>query len=231
MLGGMSSLDSNPAGFQLDGVPSVFARVVVDDSGSRVFDYSVPKGVVVQVGARVRVPVRTRNVLGTVLELSNSTEVSGVRPIASVMSGEPALNPALLKLAAWMADYYCCPLEAAIRSVLPQVIRKSEMTHQERQVVRLIQLPSEEVRLALQSRAPLQAAALAALEQAGTPLPVTELTKLSDATHAVVRALERKGWVAVETIIDEHIVRELIPALKAAGAEGVTEYPLNKVVY
>ncbi len=151
-----------------------------------------------QVGARVRVPVRTRNVLGTVLELSNSTEVSGVRPIASVMSGEPALNPALLKLAAWMADYYCCPLEAAIRSVLPQVIRKSEMTHQERQVVRLIQVPSEEGRLALQSRAPLQAAALAALEQAGTPLPVTELTKLSDATHAVVRALERKGWVAVE---------------------------------
>src|SRR5436305_4258937 len=39
------------------------------------------------------------------------------------------------------------------------------------------------------------------------------------------------GWVAVEIIIDEHIVRELIPQLKAAGAEGIIEYPLNKVVY
>ena len=34
--------------------------------------------------------------------------------------------------------------------------------------------------------------------------------------------------MAVETIIDEHIVRELIPRLKAAGAEGIIEYPLNK---
>jgi len=37
--------------------------------------------------------------------------------------------------------------------------------------------------------------------------------------------------VAVETIIDERTVREIIPALKAAGAEGIIEYPLNKVIY
>jgi ATP phosphoribosyltransferase len=43
--------------------------------------------------------------------------------------------------------------------------------------------------------------------------------------------LSQPGWVAVETIIDEHIVREIIPQLKAAGAEGIIEYPLNKVVY
>ena len=38
-------------------------------------------------------------------------------------------------------------------------------------------------------------------------------------------------WVAVETIIDESVVREIIPQLKALGAEGIIEYPLNKVVY
>lgn len=38
-------------------------------------------------------------------------------------------------------------------------------------------------------------------------------------------------WLAVETIIDETIVREIIPQLKAIGAEGIIEYPLNKVVY
>jgi ATP phosphoribosyltransferase len=49
--------------------------------------------------------------------------------------------------------------------------------------------------------------------------------------NPTISALSQPGWVAVETIIDEHIVRELIPRLKAAGAEGIIEYPLNKVVY
>lgn len=49
--------------------------------------------------------------------------------------------------------------------------------------------------------------------------------------NPTVANLSQTGWVAVETIIDEHVVRELIPRLKAAGAEGIIEYPLNKVVY
>ena len=49
--------------------------------------------------------------------------------------------------------------------------------------------------------------------------------------NPTISSLSQAGWVAVETIIDEHIARELIPALKAAGAEGIIEYPLNKVVY
>jgi len=38
-------------------------------------------------------------------------------------------------------------------------------------------------------------------------------------------------WIALETIIDENIVRKIIPQLKRAGAEGIIEYPLNKVIY
>jgi len=38
-------------------------------------------------------------------------------------------------------------------------------------------------------------------------------------------------WVALEVIIDEKIVRDLIPHLKQAGATGIIEYPLNKVIY
>ena len=49
--------------------------------------------------------------------------------------------------------------------------------------------------------------------------------------NPTIAQLSLAGWVAVETIIDEHIVREIIPQLKAAGAEGIIEYPLNKVVY
>lgn len=43
--------------------------------------------------------------------------------------------------------------------------------------------------------------------------------------------LSSDGWHDVDTIIDEAVVRELIPDLKKAGAEGIIEYPLNKVIY
>lgn len=49
--------------------------------------------------------------------------------------------------------------------------------------------------------------------------------------NPTISTLSQKGWIAVETIIDEHVVRHLIPQLKEAGAEGIIEYPLNKVVY
>ncbi|MBM3823802.1 MAG: ATP phosphoribosyltransferase [Verrucomicrobia bacterium] len=57
------------------------------------------------------------------------------------------------------------------------------------------------------------------------------LSKLPALRNPTVSSLSAGGWVAVETIIDEHVVRELIPRLKAEGAEGIIEYPLNKVVY
>ena len=57
------------------------------------------------------------------------------------------------------------------------------------------------------------------------------LAALPALRNPTISNLSLAGWVAVETIIDEHVVRELIPKLKAAGAEGIIEYPLNKVVY
>ena len=66
-------------------------------------------------------------------------------------------------------------------------------------------------------------------------LPASKLEGLLKTLPALrrptVSELSQDGWVAVETVIDEHVVRELIPQLKAAGAEGIIEYPLNKVVY
>ena len=57
------------------------------------------------------------------------------------------------------------------------------------------------------------------------------LESLPALRNPTISELSQPDWVAVETIIDEKVVRELIPALKAAGAEGIIEYPLNKVVY
>jgi ATP phosphoribosyltransferase len=66
-------------------------------------------------------------------------------------------------------------------------------------------------------------------------LPETKLNDLLKALPALrnptIAHLATPEWVAVETIIDESIVREIIPQLKALGAEGIIEYPLNKLVY
>ncbi|OGS23495.1 MAG: ATP phosphoribosyltransferase [Elusimicrobia bacterium RIFOXYB2_FULL_50_12] len=43
--------------------------------------------------------------------------------------------------------------------------------------------------------------------------------------------LSVSGWVALEVIIEEKIVKKIIPGLKRAGAEGIIEYPLNKIIY
>jgi len=48
--------------------------------------------------------------------------------------------------------------------------------------------------------------------------------------NPTVSSLHDAGWKAVEVIVEENIVREIIPKLKKAGAEGIVEYPLNKVI-
>jgi ATP phosphoribosyltransferase len=45
-----------------------------------------------------------------------------------------------------------------------------------------------------------------------------------------VAELANSAWVDIDTVVDEKIVRELIPGLKKAGAKGIVEYPLNKVI-
>jgi ATP phosphoribosyltransferase len=57
------------------------------------------------------------------------------------------------------------------------------------------------------------------------------LTILPALRNPTVSELSREGWVAVETILDEKVVREIVPDLKRAGAEGIVEYPLNKVIF
>ena len=79
--------------------------------------------------------------------------------------------------------------------------------------------------------------ALEAESKVGLKMNISEknlpglLKALPALRNPTISHLSQPGWVAVETIIDEPVVRELIPALKAAGAEGIIEYPLNKVVY
>ena len=57
------------------------------------------------------------------------------------------------------------------------------------------------------------------------------LSELPALNTPTVSNLTDQDWVALEIVTDEKVVRDLIPKLKRAGAEGIIEYPLNKVVY
>ena len=78
--------------------------------------------------------------------------------------------------------------------------------------------------------------ALAAEEKVGLKMNVPEksfkrILSLLSAMHSpTVSALSDTGWYAIDVVIDESVVRDLIPKLKSAGASGIVEYPLNKVI-
>jgi len=79
--------------------------------------------------------------------------------------------------------------------------------------------------------------ALEAESKVGIKMNVAEenlqslISSLPALRNPTISPLSQKGWFAIDTVIDEKIVRDLIPRLKEFGAEGIIEYPLNKVVY
>lgn len=79
-------------------------------------------------------------------------------------------------------------------------------------------------------------AALQADTKVGLKLNL-ERTKLSEVLlnlpslrKPTISSLADEEWIAVETVIEKKVAREIIPALKRLGAEGIVEYPLNKIV-
>jgi ATP phosphoribosyltransferase len=78
--------------------------------------------------------------------------------------------------------------------------------------------------------------AIAALDKVGLMLNVRSddldavLAVLPALRNPTVSHLSDPGWVAVNTILEESVVRHIIPRLKEVGAEGIVEFPLNKIV-
>jgi len=79
--------------------------------------------------------------------------------------------------------------------------------------------------------------ALAAEDKVGLKMNVPRarlsnvLSILPSLQKPTISSLTDQNWVDVDTIISEKVVRDLIPKLKRAGASGLVEYPLNKVIY
>ncbi|MFP4157569.1 MAG: ATP phosphoribosyltransferase [Opitutales bacterium] len=95
----------------------------------------------------------------------------------------------------------------------------------------------EAKRRKIESIAMLLQAALEAHTKVGLKLNIEKarldsvLADLPALRNPTINRLADESWVALDTILDEKVVREIIPELKQRGAEGIIEYPLNKVVF
>ncbi|KAF0122913.1 MAG: ATP phosphoribosyltransferase [bacterium] len=87
----------------------------------------------------------------------------------------------------------------------------------------------EQVRILLNGA--LQAESRVGLKMNIAEEDIEKITKILPSLKApTIAKLYKQEWYSVETIVDKNVVRELIPKLQGAGAEGIIEYPLNKVV-
>ncbi|HEY8835948.1 MAG TPA: primosomal protein N' [Chthoniobacterales bacterium] len=184
-----------------------YARVIIDRSIHRELDYLVPELLVekVSIGSRVRVPFRERSALATVVALLEKTDAAGIRPIEALVGDRPLLSPKLIELARWMSAYYCCPIEAVMRSLLPQVIRRAEVTWKKQLFVSAAkEIVPEEIDK-LRRRAPRQAELLEAISKLRAPMAAADLLRQTSLDNQKLRALEKRGFVALR---EEAVARD-----------------------
>ena len=176
-----------------------YARVVTDDPTDKELDYFIPPAwkSKVHVGSRIKVPLRNREVLATVTAILDETEAPNPRAIAQLLSEKPILNPALLRLARWMSEYYCCSVEAAIRSTLPQVIRHAALGFKRTRTVQVALRPEPGELERLATRAPRQAEVFQfVLNQTG-PIRWSDLLDQGKTTDRTIQQLIKRGWLEV----------------------------------
>lgn len=115
------------------------ARVVVNLALDREFDYQIPERLAgrVLVGSRVWVPFGKGERIGYVVGLAEKSEFPELKEIKGVEGDREQIPQSLVALARWMADYYCCPKEHAVRALLPAVIRGGKVKHKVRAFAKL----------------------------------------------------------------------------------------------
>src|SRR5665213_1953519 len=165
------------------------------------FTYGLPETLRhrVQPGCRVLVPFGSRTLTGLVLKTHSDPPQGALREILRLLDEEPALDAELLQLGKWIADFYCAPLGETLRAMTPLAgeIRRGKLyslTKSGRDVARQLHLGSE------QADDPA-ATALRMLD--ARPLSASYLKQKIQNGAAVLKSLEKKGFVEAEDVAAE----------------------------
>ena len=177
------------------------ARVVTNLSLDREFDYRIPRRLCgqVRVGSRVRVPFGRGNSVrdGYVVKLVAESSYPDLKEILGLQGEQEQIPAHLVDLARWIADYYCCAREQAVRATLPAVVRGGKVRRKKENVVELAgEADLNEALPRLERRAPKQAAVLHALLRRHS-CSTAVLRSDTGADMATVRRLEKRGLVRV----------------------------------
>jgi len=181
------------------GAEKSIARVAVEISLDRDFDYAVPEAfrAHLDVGHLVEVPFGRSAARGYILGFRSESAFKNLKEIKKIVGSKPLIHREVMKLAEWMADYYASPIEQVLKTVLPGAVRRKDSSFKEQLFVSVTGLASEQKETeALIKRAPKQAVALDAL-LAGGDMALKELVAASGTTSATIRALEEKGFVRI----------------------------------
>jgi primosomal protein N' (replication factor Y) len=184
-----------------------YVRVIIDRAIHRELDYAVPETLAdrVSIGSRLRVPFRDKSALATVVALLEQSDAEGIRAVEALVGEAPALSQELLELGKWMSAYYCCPIEAVIRSLLPQVVRRAELGWKKQSFVQPRAKIDLEELAKLRRRAPRQAELLEAISQLQAPIPAAELLRQISLDNQTLRALVKRGLVELR---EEAVIRD-----------------------
>jgi len=177
----------------------MIARVTLEIALRKEFDYLIPPELAAQieVGSRVKVPFGPRQVMGVVTSLVEESTHTNLRHILKAVGRQSLVTPKVLQLARWIADYYCCPVEIALKSVLPEAVRKEKEGWRERLVVRALPVGG-----ALPKLTKRQAEVWNIIEE-WREMPLQELLALTESTAETIRRLEDNGLVTISAHISE----------------------------
>ena len=177
----------------------MIARVTLEIALRKEFDYAIPPEFAerIEVGSRVKVPFGPRQVLGVVTSLIEESTHTNLREISKVIGQQSQVTPKVLQLARWIGDYYCCPVELALKSVLPEAVRKEEAGWRERLFVRVVPRTGEMPKLTKR-----QEDVWNVIEE-WRELPLQELLRLTGTTAETARKLEDKGLVSIAPQVSE----------------------------
>lgn len=175
------------------------ARVTLEIALRKEFDYLIPAELepLVEVGTRVKVPFGQRQVMGCVTALLEQSPHPQLKSILQIVGRPSLVTPKVLALARWIADYYCCAPEVALRSVLPEVVRREKAGWRERLWVRKAPRAGEMPELTRR-----QEDIWRVVEEMGA-VPLQRLMELTGAAPPTIRRLEDKGLVVIAPEVDE----------------------------
>lgn len=177
----------------------MIARVSLEIALRKEFDYLIPPGLMgqVEIGTRVQAPFGARKIFGTVTALAEESAHTNLKAILRVVGTQTLVTPKILKLARWIADYYCCAPEIALKSVLPEVVRKKEEGWKKQLFARALHVTGEFPEL------PKRQQDVWNIIEERREMPLAELLELAETTAATVRKLEDRGLVEITSEISE----------------------------